>query len=103
MGFLDHLFKCLEVKEFFCLKFLSTFELHIVLSLTLIRCGDIELNPGPKLDSESYSSTVSAFSDLELKNKFSVVHYNVQSLLNKIDMFSQNYSNSMWFLLQKHG
>ena len=68
------------------LKFLSTFELLIVLSLILIRCGDIELNPGPKLDSDSSSSTASAFSDLELKNKFSVVHYNVQSILNKVDI-----------------
>ena len=49
------------------LKSLSTFELLIVLSLILIRCGDIELNPGSKLDSDSSSSTASAFSDLELK------------------------------------
>ena len=34
------------------LNFLSTFELLIVLSLILIRCGDFELNPGPKLDSD---------------------------------------------------
>ena len=52
----------------------------------MIRCGDVELNPGPKLDSDSSSSTASAFSDLELKNKFSVVHYNVQSILNKVDI-----------------
>ena len=54
-------------KGVLCLKLLSTFELLIVLSLTLIRCGDIELNPGPELDSDSYSSTATAFSDLELK------------------------------------
>ena len=62
------------------LKFVSTFELVIVISLILIRCGDIELNPGPELDSDTLSSTVSAFYDLELKNKFSVVHNNVQSI-----------------------
>ena len=69
------------------LKFLSSFELLlIVLSLILIRCGDIELNPGPGLDSDTSSSTASAFFDLELKIKFSVVHNNVQSLLNKVDI-----------------
>ena len=68
------------------LNFLSTFELLIVLSLILIRCGDIKLNPGPELDSDSSESMASAFSDLELKNKFSVVHYNVQSKLNKADI-----------------
>ena len=78
-----HYHRHLKVKR---LKFLSTFELLIVLSLILIRCGDIELNPGPELDSDSSSSTASAFSDLELKNKFSVVHYNVQSILNKVDI-----------------
>ena len=78
-----HYHRHLKVKG---LKFLSTFELLIVLSLILIRCGDIELNPGPELDSDSSSSTASAFSDLELKNKFSVVHYNVQSILNKVDI-----------------
>ena len=49
----------------------------------MIRCGDIELNPGPGLDYDTSSSTASAFSDLELKNEFSVVHYNVQ---NKVDI-----------------
>ena len=78
-----HYHRHLKVKG---LKFLSTFELLIVLSLILIRCGDIELNPGPELDSDSSSSTASAFSDLELKNKFSVVHYNVQSIINKVDI-----------------
>ena len=68
------------------LKFLSTFELLIVLSLILIRCGDIELNPGTELDSDTSSSMASVFSDLELKNKFSVVQYNVQSVLNKVDI-----------------
>ena len=78
-----HYHRHLKVKG---LKFLSTFELLIVLSLILIRYGDIELNPGPELDSDSSSSTASAFSDLELKNKFSVVHYNVKSILNKVDI-----------------
>ena len=78
-----HYHRHLKVKG---LKFLSSFELLIVLSLVLIRCGDVELNPGPELDSDSSSSTASGFSDLELKNKFSVVHYNVQSILNKVDI-----------------
>ena len=78
-----HYHRHLRVKG---LKYLSTFELLIVLSLILIRCCDIELNPEPELDSDTSSSTGSAFSDLELKNKFSVVHYNVQSILNKVDI-----------------
>ena len=62
LGLLYH--RHLRVKG---LKFLSTFELLVVLSLILIRCDDIELNPGPELDSDTSSSTASAFSDLELK------------------------------------
>ena len=75
IGMHDH--RHIKVKV---LKFVSTYELVIVISLILIRCGDIELNPGPELDSDTLSSTVSAFYDLELTNKFSVVHYNVQSI-----------------------
>ena len=41
------------------LKYLSSFELLIILSLLLIRSGDIELNPGPNLpESESDSITM---------------------------------------------
>ena len=61
-----HYYLHLKTKGF---KFLSTFELLIVLSLILIRCGGIELNHGPKPDSDISSSRALAFSDLELKLK----------------------------------
>ena len=42
-----------------CLKRLSVFELLIVLSLLLLKCGDVETNPGPDTDI-SLSSTSSS-------------------------------------------
>ena len=81
-----HYHRHLKVKG---LKFLSTFELLMVLSLILIRCGDVELNPGPELDSDSSSSTASAFSDSQLYTTMCKVY------LIKLILFSQNCSNSM--------
>ena len=70
-------------------------ELLIVLSLILIRCGDIELNPGPELDSDSSSSTASAFSDLELKINSQLYTTMSKVYLIKLILFSQNCSNLM--------
>ena len=63
---------------------LNFFELLIVLSLLFI-CG-IERNPGPS--SSSSEDSISLLSAIEhiIEDKFSIVHYNVQSIANKIDL-----------------
>lgn len=69
----------------------STFELLTFLSIILLRGGDIETNPGPDFE-VSFSSSSSNMSKNEsiLQNKFSLVHYNVQSLMSKKDiLFSE--------------
>ena len=73
------------------LKYLSSFELLIILSLLLIRSGDIELNPVPNLlESESDSITMD---DVSISKYFSIVHYNIQSVTNKIDLIGAELSN----------
>ena len=72
------------------LMYLSFFELMIILSLILLRSGNVEPNPGPEFsdyDSASFSSSSSfSSSNTIFHEHFSVVHYNIQSLLNKIDI-----------------
>ena len=71
------------------IKRLSVFELLIVLSLLLLKCGDVETNPGPDIDISLSSANSSSVTDPEkeiIKSKFSVVHYNVQSLVNKVEL-----------------
>ena len=58
---------------------LTTFELIIFLLFLLINAGDIELNPGPVT---SQNDTWSVDDSL-ISSYFSVVHYSVQSILNK--------------------
>lgn len=62
-----------------------------MLSMLLLKCGDVESNPGPisVSDISSISSTNSVNSTdygSEIRGKFSIVHYNVQSLRNKINI-----------------
>ena len=87
-----HYHRHLKVKG---LKFSYTFELLIDLSLILIRCGDIELYPGPELDSDSSISTASAFSDLELKINSQLNTTMSKEYLIKLILFSQNCINLM--------
>ena len=73
------------------LMYLSFFELMIILSLLLLRSGDVEHNPGPEFsdyDSASSSSSSSSFpsSNTILQEHFSIVHYNKQSLLYKVNI-----------------
>ena len=65
--------------------YLNYFEIYIIMSALLI--GGIETNPGLRLDESSNSSAASGiFEKSSIKGKFSVVHYNIQSLSNKVDM-----------------
>ena len=56
---------------------LSFFEFLIIMSL-LLRAG-IEPNPGPSSE-DSFSSTDSTVEQSAIKDKFSVIHYNIQSI-----------------------
>ena len=78
-----HYGRHLKVKGITCSNF---FELLIIMSLLLI--AGIEPNPGPISENSVNSSTLSvSFDDLNaIKNKFSVVHYNVQSISDKLDI-----------------
>ena len=60
---------------------------------TLLLCsGDIQLNPGPQSllsdSSQPISSGMSSgfFNSLSLNHNLSFVHYNVQSILDKLDV-----------------
>ena len=69
----------------------SSFELLIILSLLLIQSEDIELKPGPNLlERESDSITMD---DVSISKYFSIVHYNIQSVTNKIDLIGAELSN----------
>ena len=63
------------------LDHLNYFEIHIILSALLI--GGLERNPGP---SSNTSSTGPTLEDTSIRSNFSIVHYNVQSLANKLDL-----------------
>ncbi len=54
--------------------------------------GDVETNPGP---SSNESSIAASIDDLHsaIKQKFSVVHLNVQSIQNKIDVIQAELSH----------
>ena len=75
------------------LEHLDLFELLIIMSLLLM--AGIEPNPGPNSEASTSSSNLSPDSeDLNIiKDKFSVVHYNVQSITNKIDILESELSN----------
>ena len=66
----------------------------IILSLLLLKSGDIDTKSGPDTDSlSSSSSTPTQFEEMVIKNKFSIVHYNVQSLVSKIEAAELELSN----------
>ena len=76
------------------LSHFTNFDLITFLSLLLLKCGDIEKNPGPA--SEYLTPSVSAdtsLNDTGLRDKFSLVHCNVQSLANKRDLLFSELSN----------
>ena len=75
------------------LEHLNFFELLIIMSLLLL--AGIEPNPGPTSENSASSSNTSvSFDDLSMiKNKFSVVHYNVQSISDKLDIIESEFCN----------
>ena len=72
---------------------LNEFDYYTFLRLILIRAGDVELNPGPESDSETDGSGMSDEMSGIIAKNFSVVHYNVQSALHKIDFLESELAN----------
>ena len=67
------------------IKHFNYFELLVIMSMLLI--AGIERNPGPLSDSSvSALDSITSAEEQATKDKFSVVHYNVQSILNKLDL-----------------
>ena len=80
----------MRVKMSKLLRVSNFFEFLIIISLLFI--SGIERNPGP-VSSASFSS-LSSSTTLEeklIKDKFSVVHYNVQSIVNKLDIIEMEF------------
>ena len=59
--------------------------------MLLYQAGDVEKNPGPDNNSNHDTSSQSSFPVFQ--GNFSVVHYNVQSLMQKIDIIEPELSN----------
>ena len=66
------------------IKHLNYFELLIIMSLLLI--AGVKRNPGPASESSVNSNHSHTNKEKMIVDKFSIVHYNVQSLENKIDL-----------------
>ena len=67
------------------IEYLNYFELQVIMSMLLI--AGRERNPGPISDSSvSSSDSITSAEEQASKDKLSVVPYNVQSILNKLDL-----------------
>ena len=74
------------------IEHLNFFEFLIFISLLFI--SGIERNPSP-VSTASFSSSSSSTTLEEnlFKDKFSVIHYNVQSIVNKLDIIEMKFQN----------
>ena len=61
----------------------------IVLSILLIRSGNVEPNPGPTSSNANSDSSDESL----ILNYFSIVHYNIHSVSNKIDLIGSELRN----------
>lgn len=84
-----HYSRQVKVKD---IEHLIFFEFLIVMSLLLL--SGIERNPGPvSFDSSSSTSPSITMDEKVIKDKFSIVHYNVQSIVNKLDLIESELQN----------
>ena len=83
-----HQFRHFKVKG---LGKLNNFELVTFLALLLYQAGDVEKNTGPV--SESASDSSQSFHFPPIQGNLSMVHYNVQSVLNKLDLIEAEFSD----------
>jgi hypothetical protein len=66
-------------------------EQNLDVSILILRSSDVHRNPGPASRSTSTSSLISSLNDyIGLSRNLSLVHYNVQSLLPKLDKLMLN-------------
>ena len=72
------------------LEYLDYFESLVIMALLLL--SGIERNPGP-LSHDSVGSVATIHDKSNIKDKFSVVHNNVQSISNKIDLLESELMN----------
>ena len=74
-------------------KFITYFDFLIIMSLLLLKSGDIEPNPGPDFQETDTSSCTNDLDEQVITNNFSIGHYNIQSLLNKVDLIGAELIN----------
>ena len=67
------------------------FELLIILSLLFV--GGIERNPGPSSSFSDDSISFLSTTELIIEDKFSIVHYDLQSIANKMDLIQLKLRN----------
>ena len=81
---------------------LNTFDYYLWLRVVLHISGDVKRNPGPINDSSDFHSSDSSESTFSnsmlnesevIRNNFSLVHYNVQRALHKLDILESELSN----------
>ena len=72
------------------IDYLDYFESLVIIALLLL--SGIERNSGP-LSNDSVSSVSTIQEKSIIKDEFSVVHYNVQSISNKIDLLESELMN----------
>ena len=72
------------------IDYLDYFESLVIIALLLL--SGIERNSGP-LSNDSVSSVSTSQEKSIIKDEFSVVHYNVQSISNKIDLLESELMN----------
>ena len=65
-------------------KTLNYFDHVVWLSILLILAGDVHKNPGPTASKSNDTHTYNSFSSF--KAHLSIVHYNIQSFVNKSDI-----------------
>ena len=90
--------RCKENVQFSRLMFYSIFSSLLLLSVMIVRLilksGDVHPNPGPppSESSDSWSSSLDLYNLLNLPNHLSTIHYNVQSIANKLDTLIAEFS-----------
>ena len=68
--------------------------LSVAILLLILQAGDVHPNHGPQSTelSASSSNTYDIYNFLNLPNHLSTVHYNVQSIANKLDTLTAEFS-----------
>ena len=84
---------CVNTAKAKVLEYLDFMVFYVIMSL-LLPAG-IEPNPGPISEASTISSNISStYCGLKMViDKFSIVHYNIQSLTNKLDIIESELCN----------